>query len=246
VTKQRRNDYLAVAAAVVAPLVVAVAMIPLRDAIGNTNVALVLMAVVVAIAATGRRTAAIVGAFSAALWFDFFQTEPYYSFTIYRSQDWVSVAVLLVAGLVVSQVAIWGRHQQSHAARTHSEISALRSIADLVATDEDPAIAQITAAYWLRELLQARDCRYETNRGQEVATLIEPDGTVRVGALRWAASTQGLPGPELYLAVRSGGDVVGWFVIEPSPGEKVSEDSLFTAAAIADQVGAASRHHTIP
>jgi hypothetical protein len=48
---------------------------------------------------------------------------------------------------------------------------------------------------------------------------------------------QGLPGPELYLPVRHDNEVVGYFVLTPSPGVKVLEDRLYTAAAIADQVG---------
>jgi K+-sensing histidine kinase KdpD len=241
-TVQRRNDYLAVLVGVVAPLVVAIALIPLRDAIGSTNVALVLMAVVVTIATTGRRLAAVLSAFSAALWFDFFQTQPYFSFTIDRHEDWVSVGLLLAAGLIVSQLAIWGRHQQSQAMRTHSEIAVLRSIAEMTANDESLDLIQTTAGFWLRDLLHARDCRYERNVGQDPATLITPNGVVKVGDLRWAVESQGLPGPELFLPVRSGGGVAGYFIVEPTPGEKVSEDSLYTAAALADQVGAATAH----
>ena len=69
-------DRLALAAAVVAPAAVAAALVPLRDHIAHTNVALVLVVVVVAIAVTGRRVAAAVAAVSAAFWYEFFFTVP--------------------------------------------------------------------------------------------------------------------------------------------------------------------------
>lgn len=236
---QRRNDYLAFAAGLLVPLLVAVAAIPLRDSIGNTNVALVLMGVVVAIAATGRRLAAVIAAVSAAVCFDFFATEPYYSFNIYRHEDWVSVALLVAAGLIVSEVAIWGRRQRSHAERTLSEVAALRAVAEMVARGEDTTIVQMTAAFWLRELLPVLDCRYEKAQGHMPSPVIAADGTVMVGDLQWAPAHQGLPGPEVALPVRHAGEVLGYFMIKPEPGEKVTEDRLFTATAIADQVGTA-------
>jgi K+-sensing histidine kinase KdpD len=236
--RQRRSYLLIIGAGIIVPLVVAAAAIPVREYIGNTNIALVLMGVVVAVAASGNRTAAIVAAIASAVWFDFFATRPYYSFTLNRHQDWVSIVLLLVAGIIVSEVAIWGRHQQAHAERSLSEVAALRSIAEMAASGEDPTIVQVTAAFWLRELLPAKDCRYERVQDHELSPLIDSDGTVSVGNIRWTPESMGLPGPEVGLPVRNDNTVVGYFMITPRPGEKVSQDRLFTAAAIADQVGA--------
>jgi hypothetical protein len=227
-----------VAAGIILPLAVAAVAIPLRDTIGNTNIALVLMAVVVLVAASGNRAAALAAALSAAIWFDFFATEPYYSFTLNRHRDWVSVALLVAAGVIVCEVAIWGRRQRSHAERSLTEVAALRSIAEMAATGEDRTIIQVTAAFWLRELLPAADCRYESAVQHEPSPLIAADGTVSVGNIRWTPESMGLPGPEVGLPVRSDNEIVGYFMITPRPGEKVTQDRLFTAAAIADQVGA--------
>jgi K+-sensing histidine kinase KdpD len=238
VSSQQGRFTLALVAGVVLPLAVAAGAIPVRDTIGNTNVALVLMAVVVVVAASGHRLAAIAAAISAAVWFDFFATEPYYSFTLNRHKDWVSVALLLVAGVIVSEVAIWGRRQRSHAERSLTEVAALRSIAEMAATGEDPTIVHVTAAFWLRELLPASDCRYESAEQHEPSPIITADGTVNVGDIRWTPESMGLPGPEVALPVRRDNNIVGYFMITPRPGEKVTQDRLFTAAAIADQVGA--------
>jgi K+-sensing histidine kinase KdpD len=244
-TPQRRNDWLAIGAGLLLPLIVAIALIPLRDSIGNTNVALVLMAVVIGVGLAGRRAAAIVAALSAALWFDFFQTQPYYSFTINRTEDWVSVGLLLVAGLAVAELAIWGRRQRSHAERGASEVSALRVLAEMASDGESEASIQTTAAFWLRDLLHAREARFVAGDGDSEAEITR-DGSVMVGNLRWATATQGLPGPLVTLAVRSRKRRVGSFMIEPTPGVPVTEDRLFVAAAIADQVGATHPEPSIP
>ncbi|MGW0885107.1 hypothetical protein [Streptomyces sp. NPDC002671] len=64
-----RRDRLALAAGLLAPFLVALALVPFRTGLSHTNAALVLVVVVVAVAALGSRTAGAVGALSAAAWF---------------------------------------------------------------------------------------------------------------------------------------------------------------------------------
>jgi K+-sensing histidine kinase KdpD len=78
------RDRLAVLAGLVAPLVVAVILVPFRDGFPGTDAALVLIVVVVAVGAAGYQPAGVVAAVSAAAWFDFFLTVPYERFTITR------------------------------------------------------------------------------------------------------------------------------------------------------------------
>lgn len=77
--KQVTTDRLAMAGALLGVPLVAVALIPLRSHIEQANVALILVVAVVAVAVTGRRVAAALAAVSAAFWFDYFFTVPYYS-----------------------------------------------------------------------------------------------------------------------------------------------------------------------
>src|SRR5580700_10814380 len=56
---------------------VAAAFLPLRSSWSNTNMALVLVVAVVAVAAMGNRLAGALAALSAAAWFDFFYTAPF-------------------------------------------------------------------------------------------------------------------------------------------------------------------------
>ncbi len=58
--------------ALVAPLIVALLLVPVRTSFPSTDAALVLVAVVVAVAAQGDRVADLVAAVSATVCFDFF------------------------------------------------------------------------------------------------------------------------------------------------------------------------------
>ena len=70
------RDRVAVLAALIAPLAISAALVPFRDSFANTDAALVLVLVVVAIAVNGHRLAGILAALSAAFWFDFFSDRP--------------------------------------------------------------------------------------------------------------------------------------------------------------------------
>src|ERR1022692_5273619 len=106
------RDGIAIAAALVAPLVAAAILLPFRANWSNTNVALLLVVVVVGVAAIGNRTAGALAAVSAAAWFDFFFTRPYERFTIASSADVKTAVLLLVVGLAVAQLAVRARRLQ--------------------------------------------------------------------------------------------------------------------------------------
>ena len=103
------RDRAAIIAALVAPIAAAAVLLPLRASWPNTNVALLLVVVVVGVAALGNRVAGGLAAIGAAVWFDFFFTLPYGRFTIRRASDITTFALLLVVGLAVSQLAARAR-----------------------------------------------------------------------------------------------------------------------------------------
>ena len=104
------RDQLALAAGLVSPLLVALALVPFRADLSHTNAALVLVVVVVAVAALGSRMAGVLAALSAAAWFarggaaigHSFLTRPYETFDISASADVETAVLLLVVGLIVS------------------------------------------------------------------------------------------------------------------------------------------------
>ena len=108
-TRYMTRDRVAIAAAVAAPLAAAAILLPWRGSWSNTNVALLLMVVVVAVAVIGNRTAGVLAALGAAVWFDFFFTVPYQRFTIRSSADVTTFILLLAVGVTASQLAARGR-----------------------------------------------------------------------------------------------------------------------------------------
>ena len=111
------RDRLAVLAAFAAPLALAAIMVPWRASFPNTDAALVLILVVVAVAANGYRLAGYVAALSAAVWFDFFLTRPYERFTILRRADIETTVLLLIIGVAVTELAVWATKSVAGKAR---------------------------------------------------------------------------------------------------------------------------------
>ncbi|MER7812613.1 SpoIIE family protein phosphatase [Streptomyces sp900116325] len=106
------------------PLAACAVLLPVRDTLSQTNVALILMLVVAAVAALGNRWAAALTALSAAVWFVFFFTTPYGSFIRFNNaDDIVTAGLLLVVGLAVSQLA--RRYSREHAIATTLQRSLL-------------------------------------------------------------------------------------------------------------------------
>src|SRR5215475_3492534 len=108
-TRYLSRDWLAVAAALALPVAASAILLPFRSSWSNTNVALLLVVVVVAVSAIGSRVAGVVAAVSAAAWFDFFFTVPFYRFSIRGSADITTAVLLLVTGLAVAQLAARAR-----------------------------------------------------------------------------------------------------------------------------------------
>ena len=111
------RDQVAVLAGLAAPLILAVILVPFRSGLPNTDAALALILVVVAVAASGHRLAGVLAAVSAAAWFDFFLTVPYERFTITRRADIETTVLLLAIGAAVTEIAVRGRRQHAAAAR---------------------------------------------------------------------------------------------------------------------------------
>jgi hypothetical protein len=232
---------LAIPIALLAPPAAAAALIPARSHTDNANIALGLVVVVVAVATFRHRFATVLAAASAAVWFDFFQTKPYYSFTISTHDDVVTALLLLVVGVVVGELAIRGRRHLQEARTGSGDIAQLHAIAELVAAGETPDIAVVSVASELVTLLELKDCRFE--HAPFVAdphlARFERSGNVVFGGLNWGVGTMGLPGKQVELAVQGYGRVFGRFLLTPTPGRPVSFDRRIIAVALADQVAAA-------
>ncbi len=226
-------------AAVAAPVAVAAALIPLRRPVDNTNIALVLVSVVVAAAATGGRLAGALAAVSAALSFDVFFTRPFGSVTITRRADVETAVLLLMVGLIVGELSARNSRHRVHADESSGDIARLHAVADMVSKGADPEQVIIAVRNELQNLLRLRACTFTRTFATRPRPTLEWDGEVLIAGLRWAVSHMGLPGKEVDLVVHGQGRRLGRFMMTPSPGVAVSWDRRMVAVALADQAGAA-------
>jgi K+-sensing histidine kinase KdpD len=226
-------------AAVLVPVVVALALVPSRDHLSAANDALILVVATVSIASFGERAAAAVAALVAAASFDFFLTRPYGSFRISRQADITTEILFVVVGLLVGELAARGRRHQRAAARGRTELWRLHDLGERIAGGESPDFVLIAVASELRELLSLQDCRFVRDQPSGKGAWIANDGTVRLNPLRWPSGTAGLPTKQVELAVRGGGRVLGTFILTPTPLAPISQEQCVVAVALVDQLGAA-------
>jgi K+-sensing histidine kinase KdpD len=235
------RDRVAVLVALVAPLALAAVLVPFRGSFPNTDAALAMILVVVAVAANGDRLAGYVAAVSAAVWFDFFLTRPYERFTITRRVDIETTVLLLVIGVAVTELAVWGRRQQSAASRRAGYLDGIKAAAQSVAAGGSATalIDQVTRQ--LSQLLSLRSCRFQHGvAGLGQPARMEQDGTVTAARRTWNVGAEGFPpGTDVELLVESGGVFQGRFLMTPLPGARPGLEQRLLAVAFADQVGAA-------
>ncbi|MFD5416963.1 DUF4118 domain-containing protein [Streptomyces sp. NPDC127069] len=235
----RLHDAAALLAALVAPFLVALALVPLRTELSATNAALILVVAVVAVAATGTRTAGAVAALSAAAWFDFFLTVPYQRFTITGRQDVETAVLLLVVGLIVSQLSVRARRLQTTVITDAAHLASLRGTARLA---EDGRSPEAVVEYVRRELvglLGLRGCRFEYGNLMGGLPRLEHDGGVWLRRPERVTEYADWPDDETELRVVGGGHYYGRFLLDPLPGPLPPEQDRLVAVALAAQAGSA-------
>src|SRR5262252_6653543 len=155
------RDRLGLLVALVAPLALAAILVPFRGSFPNTDAALAMLLVVVAVAANGYRLAGYLAALSAAVWFDFFLTRPYERFTITRRADIETTILLLVIGVAVTEIAVWGRRQQSAASRRAGYLDGIHAAAQAVASGGSPSALIDQVVGQLTRVLSLEACRFQ-------------------------------------------------------------------------------------
>jgi len=233
------RDRIAILAAVTAPLAAAAVLLPFRGSWPNTNVALLLVVVVVAVAAMGNRVAGALAAVGAAIWFDFFFTLPYYRFTIRSSADVTTAVLLLVTGMAVSQLAARVRQLKVVAITDAGYLTQIHETASLAKSARFPDAVVDHVNGELTRLLDLEGSRFEYGSLLGHPPRLEPDGTVSVGHSRWDIEQWGLPGQEIELRTFGNGQYYGRFMLKAKPGSKPSLQARLVAITLADQAGRA-------
>ena len=237
----RAHRPLIIGVAAFVPLVACAVLALFRESVANTNAALVLVLLIVAAAATGIRLAGIVAALSSAAWFDFFLTEPYNSFSITDRADIETAVLLVLVGVAVSEVALWGYRQQARASREQGYLAGVLGAAATVAAGRTSTSSLIDhVCEQIVEVLQIDDCHFDSGDGSALPTLGN-DGTMVRDGRPVNVERQGLPtDTEIALMVQSSGVVYGRFLLTAATRVvRPSLEQLRVAVALANQVGAA-------
>jgi K+-sensing histidine kinase KdpD len=235
------TNSIAAAAGLLAPLALSAVLVPFRSSFANTDAALALLLIVVAVAAAGYRPAGYLAAASAAAWFDFFLTRPYETFDISRATDIETTVLLLLIGFAVTEIAVWGHRQRLLASRRSGYLEGINDAARAVAEGDSPSALIEQVSGRLGQLLSLRSCQFQYGvAGLGRPARIEHDGAVLVGGRPRDLERDGFPpGAGVELLVESGGLLQGRYLMQPDPDGRPTREQLLVAVAFADQVGAA-------
>ncbi|HSZ40240.1 MAG TPA: DUF4118 domain-containing protein [Trebonia sp.] len=235
------RDRVALLAGLLAPLALTAILSPFRASLPNTDAALALVLVIVAVAADGSRVAGVIAALSSAAWFDFFLTVPYDRFAITGRADIETTVLLLAVGVAVTEIAVWGRRQYGAAGRRAGYLAGLSAAAASVATGESRPELTDQVAGRLTRVLSLRGCRYQDGvAGMGTPARLLRDGRVVIGERTWDVGRFGLPqSMDTELLVAAGGILRGRFLLSAGPDTCPTLEQRLVAVALADQVGAA-------
>jgi hypothetical protein len=223
------------------PIAVAAALVGLRDAMANANVALVLVLVVVLAAVGGGAAAGATAAVSAALSFNFFHTQPYNTLRIDSRDDVETMVLLLAVGLAVGQiVAAKARRAVHDHAGVSDELRRVHRVAVLGDPGRHTAEEMIMAAqHELTDLLALERCSFEAFPYGPALPRLGRSGVLSVMEYRPDGEGFALPADGAELPVLGRGNVLGRFVLVPREHTTVTLEQRMVAIAIADHVGAA-------
>jgi K+-sensing histidine kinase KdpD len=240
--------------AFVASLLIGLLIEPFRGTIGLENVVILYLLVVVAAAAIGGRAAGIVAAVSAALAYDYFLTTPYHTLVIDSLAQVITVALLVVTGIVVS---IGGRVRRRSAATAQAHADAIRLLHRVSETAAAGGPVDRVTAEGLQRLLGARRVSIlrrspagfavTVDVGEirppldlEALTHLDREGRIPPGHHRVLDGVMVLPleGVALDLVARQ--QPVGYLVVIPGRDVPADRTVRLAVAAMANEVAVAA------
>ncbi len=241
VAREHRGVVLGTAA--VLPAVVCAALSGFNHAVTSTTAVLLLVLVVVAAAATGDRLGGVVAALSAGVWYDFFLTEPYRRFTMSKSDDVAVTILLVVIGVAVTEVALWGYRQQAGAGRRAGYLEGALRTAEIVAARDEPSSSLVDlVAGQIADVLGVDVCRFVPGPVHDPRlAVLGHDGSVTRSGRLVKVERDGLPSDEeTALLVTRGSETLGHFVLTAAGNLAYpSLEQRRVAVLLADQVAAA-------
>jgi K+-sensing histidine kinase KdpD len=231
---------------VLLPLVVCLLLSAVRDTMANTNAALVLVLVVVAAASLGSRATGWVAALVSAAGFDVLLTQPYGKPTIHSAADVETTVLLLVIGVAVTELASWGRRQQSRASQQQGYLEGILESTGALASagSTGTLIGQVETQ--LVDLLDLDTAQYVA-RSAGPAPVMGPDGIVHHRDHLLDVDRSGLPtDTEVWLPVGSadGTELGGFRLVAATHVARPNRQQRQVAALLAEHVASALRQET--
>jgi two-component system sensor histidine kinase KdpD len=124
------------------------------------NISIVYLLMVLALASTRGRYAALLTSFVAFFAFDYFLVPPLYVFTIFRLEEWIALFIFLVTALLTGQLAVQLRQRAEEASRRERETYILYELVRTTNGDEPfefqfqtivQAVVTVFASWGVRE-----------------------------------------------------------------------------------------------
>ena len=227
-------------AAAVVPLVLCALLYGMRNRVPAASAVLVLVLVIVAVAATGDRVAGVLAALSSGLWFDVFLTAPYLRVAIEDPDDVEAAVLLVLIGVSVTEVALWGRRQQEQASRRSGYLDGVLSAAATVSTGlSSPDEVVTVVASHIADVLGADSCRWVAGPVHDLRmAVLDHDGVLTQNGHHRDVDRTGLPVDEyVAIEVRRSTRVIGHFeVTAATRAARPTREQCRVAVLLADQV----------
>jgi len=233
-----------IVAGLAAPPLAAALLHSLSTWVPNTDAALIMVVVVVAVAVTGDRVAATLAAVSVPVWFDFFLTVPFFRFAISSSQDIQTTVLLLLVGLSVTEIAVRSAAHRRVATEEAAHLALISSVsAQALGPGSTSELVERVRAE-LRDLLGVREVSFIQSRVQPRSLpLLHRDGRVEWGDGPWPTQEYGLPEVPVELPLHVEGEDFGAFLVTDDRHAPVPRERLIVAGMLADQVAASFALH---
>jgi len=211
-------------------------LVPWRDRIGQTNVALLLVLVIVAAASIGGHTAGLLASLVAALSFNFWYTAPYGTFRVADTQDVERIALLFVVGVIVGELTLIRERLREDVRERQEMIEGLVRLTELVAQGAGPSAVWGEVQAALCQGLSAEEIRFEPfgTEAQPLPRITVASPVPRRAIQRFRDSGFELPPEGAEVVVQYRGDVLGRLVIVPTHAVGVRILERQVAVAIAD------------
>ena len=213
------------------------ALVSVRDHFAAVNVVLILVLFVLIGAVIGGRTAGAVSAVAAAVSFDFFYTQPYNSLKIDSAQDVETTVLLLIVGIAIGEIVARADRIRDAVSGGRRELNRLHRVARLAADGEaiEDLISAVAAE--LTATLELNRCTYQEVPYSGTYPRLEQTGAISgTNLVRYTKHGYELPHEGVELPVVVNDQIVGRFVMIPTPGVGVSVDRRMVAITLADQL----------